>query len=301
MRFGLLAVMLAAIPLSAQAETINLPVQRPAAASDVYMLRSLSVGRFSGADGRIMANMLERELAGLRDIDGSTLFELFDQGAGEGALTGFADASVNERRFTEKRKLCPDTFDLKAKCEDAAKSEVEVSCRSRSIALMASVRIVQTGDGRVLMNRDVPQQSDSRWCNGERTPTDAESIVNDLVRRAVSEVARDLTPFAGVIPTRIRESRRGLDKAASAQFKTAVEATRGDGTEGCALFAALEPVIPAHGPLIYNLALCAEARGDYIGAVAGFERVGDTEARSAAQRARDTDTAKQQFEARHAL
>lgn len=298
MRRLMAALCLAVAPATAWAETINVPVQRPAAAGDVYMLASLSVDRFSGADGRLMATTLERELAGLRDADGSALFELFDGSMGQGSVTGHADAAVDERRYTEKRRLCPGTFDPKAKCEDAEKAETEVSCRARSIALAANVRIVRSDDGRLLMSRDLPQQSDSRWCNGERTPTAADTIIADLVRRAVNEVAKDLTPFSGVLPIRIREDRKGLDKQSAAQFKAAVVATRGDGREGCALFEALAATIPTHRPLIFNLALCAEARGDYVGAVDGYLRVGDREAQAAADRARATEIAIKQAQAR---
>lgn len=298
MRFALLIAALLATPAVALAETIDVDVRRPAVENDIYMLRSLSVERFGGTDGRAFSFALERTLAGLRDADGRELFGMFDAGAGEAAVSGRADVEVIDGRYVEKRRLCPGTFNRNAKCEDAVKAEVEVNCRSRVIALDADVRVSRTADGRLMLSRDVPQRSEARWCNGDPNPGEIQGVVADLIRRAASDATSGFAPTANVIPIRIRESRRGLDKAVSAQFKSAVEATRGNGEEGCARFEALEPVIPNHGPLIYNLALCAEARGDYVGAVAGFQRVGDREALDAAIRARDTEVAKKQFEAR---
>jgi hypothetical protein len=298
MKLGLLACVFLAFAPAVQAETINVLVQRPPAAVDVYALRSLSVGRVAGADGRTMATSLERVLADLRDIDGRPLFELFSDGAGEGQVTGYADALVDERRFNEKRRLCPGTFNPKAKCEDAQKVEVEVSCRSRTISLTASIRIVRNGDSRLLLSRDVPQRGEARWCHGDSVPPDSDSVVAELIRRSVADVTEDFEPFSQIMPIRIREDRKGLSKEVGARFKAAVLSTRGDGQEGCAAFAALLGEAPTHWPLLFNLALCSEARGNFDVAIDGYERIGDREARVAADRARATIIAQQQFELR---
>lgn len=291
MRFVVCFAALLAAPFSVKAETIDLLVQRPAAAVDVYMLRSLSVDRFTGTDGRALGIALERELAVLREPGKPPLFEIFDSGSGEGSVSGRADVDVEEARYVENRRLCPGTFDPQAKCKGEEKIEVEVSCRSRIVSLDADIRVVRNGDGRVILNRDVPQRSEARWCKGDRAPGETQAVISDLVRRAATSSARDFAPYSNVLPVRIREDRKGLDKATAAQFKAAVVATRGDGREGCSLFEALEAVAPDHRPLIFNLALCAEARGDYVGAVAGYRRVGDRDALSAADRAADTEIA----------
>lgn len=291
MRFGFLLFGLALLPVAVQAETIDVMVQRPAVEADVYLLKSLAVDRFAGSDGDAFANMLERELGRLRGPDGAQLYGLFQGGAGEGIVSGRAEIVLDEARFVEKRKLCPGTFDPKAKCDDAAKAEVEVNCRTRNVALEADVRIVRAADGRVVLNRALPQRIEGRWCTGDAKQEELESVVTILMHRALDQSVPDLAPFARPIALRIREDRKGLDKASAQQFKAAVEATRGEGREGCRLFQALEASMADHRPLIYNLALCAEAAGNYASAAEGFRRVGDREANNAAFRAEQTAAA----------
>lgn len=297
MRFILAVAAMVTGSVAAHAETIDVRVERPAT-SEAYLLRSLAVERFSGTDARAFASAIERELAGLRDADGRALFEMFDAGAGEGAVTGRADVDIADGRYTQKRRLCPGTFDPQAKCEDSVKTEVVVNCRSRVITLEADIRVVRADDGRIVERRDLPQRDEARWCNGDGDPTETQSVVTDLIRRSANAAVAGLAPYAKVTSIRIREDRKGLDKDMAARFKAAVVATRGDGREGCDLFAALESAAPAHRALIFNLALCAEARGDYAAAIDGYGRVGDRDAGVAIARARATELAVSQAQAR---
>ena len=296
--FALVGIGLLVSSLSARAETIDVETRRPAAANDVYMLRSLSVDRFAGTDGRALASAIERELSRLRDASGDPAFEMFATGAGQGAVSGRADVDVEDGRYTEKRRFCPGSRDPKAKCDDEVKETVEVNCRSRIVSLSADVRIVRERDGRVLLNRDVAQQAEARWCPGDANPPEIQAAVAELIRRAAGDATAGFAPSSQLQPIRIREDRRGLDKDVAAQFKAAVLATRGDGRDGCAKFEALNAVAPTHGPLIFNLALCAEARGDYVHAIDGYRHLGDRDAIAAADRVRATEDAIAQARAR---
>lgn len=270
---------------AAYAETIDVAVRRPAVAGEAFLLRSFSVERFSGTDGRALAAALERALANARSPDGRPLFEIFDVGGGQGIISGGADFDVEEGRYSEKRRFCPGTRDRNAKCDDNVKEEVEVLCRTRVATLNADMRIVRARDGRVIASRGLPQRAEARWCPGDSLPPELQSVASRFVARAADEAMADLIPYAQVLPIRIREDRRGLAKDIGAQFKAAVLATRGDGRDGCQMFEALEPVAGGHIPLIFNLALCAEARADYARAVDGYRRAGDRDAGLAADRA----------------
>jgi hypothetical protein len=298
MRFAMTAFLALVLPVAAQAESINVLVQRPSQLPDVYALPTLSVERFSGTDGRALANAISRELEQLRDLDGAPLFGLFVSGAAEGSVTGGADVNVTERRFTEKRKRCPGTDDPKAKCDDSAKIEVEVRCRARTVSLDADIGIVRNHDGRILLSRDVSQRDEDRWCIGDSKPADEQAVVNSLIRRAGGAAVAGFAPFSQTQAIRIREDRKGLSKPLADQFRKAVKATRGDGRDGCALFAAMEPLAPTHAALIFNLALCHEATGENELAIEGYRRLDDRLASAALFRAAQTIDAAVQAQAR---
>lgn len=296
-RVALIGMALAA-GQSAGAETIDVLVERPAVADEAYRLRSYAIERFAGTDGRALAAAIERALAGARGQGGAPLFEVFDAGGGQGAISGRADFNVEDGRYFEKRKFCPGSRDRSAKCDDAAKEEVELSCRTRVATLDADIRIVRSADGRVIASRSLPQRAEARWCPGDSGPPELQSVLTQFVEEAAGEAVADLIPYARVMPIRIREDRKGLPKDVAAQFKAAVLATRGDGREGCAQFRALAAVAPGHGPLTFNLALCAEAHGDYAAAIDGYRQVGDREASIAADRVAETQAARAQARAR---
>lgn len=298
MRFAVVGLMLALSASPAWGETIDVLVRRPAVASDAYMLRSMAVERFTGTDGRALAAAIERELANARAPGGAPLFEVFDAGAGEGAFSGRADGDVEESRFMEKRRFCPGTRDRNAKCEDKVKETVEISCRLRVVTFDADIRIVRASDGRLLASKNVPLRDEARWCPGDGNPPEVQSVIARFVSRAAAETVGDLVPYARLTPIRIREDRKGLAKEVSAQFRAAVLATRGDGRDGCAQFEALVPTAGGHSPLIFNLALCAEARGDLPRAIDGYRRVGDRDAAAAAERALASQDAEAQERAR---
>ncbi len=296
----LLSPFLAPFPalFPAFAETINVQVQRPAAANDVYMLQTMSVGRFAGTDGRAFATALERALERLRDPDGQPLFAMYEAGAAEAAASGRAEIDLVEGKYTEKRLLCPMSNDPNAKCEKGTKELVEVNCRSRLLTLQADIRISRESDGRILFNRSVPRRTESRWCSGDRNPPETQDAIAAMLRNAAEEAVRDFVPYSQLTPIRIREGRKGLSKEIGARFKAAVEATRGDGADGCQMFEDLMRDAETHVPLIFNLALCAEASGDFEGAAAVYRRIGDGEAMAAAERAVATQAAIKQAKQR---
>jgi hypothetical protein len=248
-------------------------------------MRSLSVERFTGADGRAMASAIERRIASIRDGAGRPIYPLYDAGAGEAAVNGRADADVEESRIQLKRRFCPGTRDPAAKCEDKAKEEVEISCRRRLIAFESDVRIVRSGDGRLLYARSFPARNESTWCPGDKLPTDAADVISQQIGAAASAVSNDLSPYDAVENIRIREDRKGLPPEAVEAFKTAVRTTKTSGEQACAMFAEIAKTAPDQRAVAFNMALCAEARGDLNEAASRYRAMGgDRDASLAAER-----------------
>ncbi len=290
----------AAIQGTARAETILVEVRRPAAADEAYRLHSMAVERFGGTDGRALANAVERKLAGLHDDTDQPLFDMFEAGRGEGAVSGRADIDVEESRYTEKRRFCPNTRDKNAECDDKVKETVEVTCRRRIVTLSADVRIVRTADGRVIFSRELPDRAEVGWCPGDTAPPETASAVAQMIARAAGALSGDFTAYHSNEALRIREDRKGLPKEQGEAFKAAVRATKISGGDACKGFAAIATTAPDHPSVIYNLGLCAEARGDYQGASDYYRRLGGVgDASAALARVRGTLAGLAQSAARH--
>lgn len=287
------------LPAAVGAETLNVEVRRPAPAGDAYILRSMGVERFAGTDGRALAIALERRLADARGAGGEPLFDMFDAGRGEGALSGRADIEIEETRFQGKRRFCPNTRDAGAKCDDQAKETVEVTCRRRIVTLDSDVRMVRTDDGRVIYSRNLPGREEASWCPGDTAPPEAASVVQRLISNAAGEAAADFIPYARVEAIRLREDRKGLVKPDSEAFKVALRATKTSGAEACRQFAAIAANAPDQRSVAFNLGLCAEASGDLAEAIDRYRGLGpDREAQGAIERVVATRAARAQDQAR---
>lgn len=284
---AVVATMFASV--STQAETLAVEVRRPAAADEAYELRSLAVERFTGTDGRAFAFSIERALGDAREADGQPVFEMFEAGRGEGAVTGRADIDVEDSRYTEKRKFCPNTRDKNAKCEDAAKEVVEITCRKRITTLDADLRIARTSDGRIVFSRSVPDRAEHRFCTGDAQMPETSIVVRDMIASAVRSIVGDFVPYSAVEQIRIREDRKGFSKSDAELFKLAVKTTKTSGQEACRQFGEIAQRAPDQRSIIFNMALCAEAAGDFEAAIAGFRRLGNgVDALTSIQRAEGT-------------
>ncbi len=277
---------------SLSAETLAVGVRRPAIAQEVYALRRLAVDRFDGTDGRTMASAVERAISGIRDASGGPVYSLFEPSAADGVVNGRADVNVEERRSQQTRKLCPDTRDPKVQCDDKLKEPVEITCRRRIMTFEADLRVVRTGDGRLMYTRQVPLRDEVLWCPGDVAPLEVSAAVANFVDQATGSFVGELSPYDRVEMIRIREDRKGLPADAAAIFKEAVRTTKASGTQACAMFAGLEASAPVHPALAFNLGLCAEGRGDYDDALRRYRAMGgDRDAVAAAERVMATRAA----------
>ncbi|HMS19592.1 hypothetical protein [uncultured Sphingorhabdus sp.] len=275
--------------VSAQAETLAVEVRRPAAADEAYLLRSLAVERFTGTDGRAFAFSVERALGDAREAGGQPVFEMFEAGRGEGAVTGRADVDIEESRYMEKRKFCPNTRDKNAKCEDAAKEVVEITCRKRIASLDADLRIARASDGRIVFSHRVPNRAEHRFCTGDAQMPEISNVVRDMITSAARSVVGDFVPYSAVEQIRIREDRKGFSKSDAELFKLAVKTTKTSGQEACRQFGEISQRAPDQRSLVFNMALCAEAAGDFEVAITGFRRLGnDIDALASIQRVEGT-------------
>lgn len=277
------------------AEVLPIVSGEPAEAAEVAALRGVAVDRFSGTDGRALAAEFELRLARARDRSGADYYAIFSLGSPASAdsvevvFEGGASATVEERRVQLKRKYCTASEEPRTDCEDKDKSEREVTCRTRVVALASDIRAAREEDGRVVYRRSLPLREEVSWCPAERVPPTSDEVVARLIERAAADYAGDFTPLWQSQAVRVLENRKGLTKPQGERFKAALKATKTDAGEACRLFEELAAEAPTHRSLAFNAALCAEMRGDYEAALRAFAAMGgDRDAAGAARRVRNT-------------
>ncbi|WP_447726442.1 hypothetical protein [Sphingomonas koreensis] len=261
---------------------------------EAAMLDSLGIDRFNGRDGRQLEMAIERALS-QPDVEGRPHFDLiaaFGGGQGpEGVLGGAVTSGVQDNDYKEKRKRCVEREGGKDSGKCLREVEVEVNCARRVVNLGADLRLVRTADGRVIYTTDKSKRDEISWCRGDEPSRTVEESVRGMIQTIAGEVRRDIAPVVETYSIRFRESTKGLPKELTRLFKDIVKQTQRNLPAACASWAVMSAQAPDHPSITFDLALCAEAAGEYrraldlyrraaplIGggsneAIAGYERV----------------------------
>ncbi|MFL9841288.1 hypothetical protein ABS767_09960 [Sphingomonas sp. ST-64] len=272
------AIALAAIAFlasAAHAESVRMTGRFAAPYRDAAMLDSVRVGRISGEDGRQLAMAIERAL-GRPDIAGNVHFDLLGGPGGEnadGALNGNVVTGVQESRFKRKEKECVEREGGKRDGKCLREEEVEKDCTRRVINVNADLRLARA-DGRVVYSVSRPRRDETSWCRGQNPPRTTEEAIRGMIVDIAENVRHDIVPSVETYSIRFRESTKGLPKELNRSFKDVVKQTQRDLRGACAAWTAMDQQAPNHPSITFDLALCAEAEGD-------FERAGDLYRRAA--------------------
>lgn len=267
---------------AASAETLEITGEFGAPYREASLLRSLAIGRFEGQDGPSLGFTLEQSLA-------NSQFVLMGGRAGrnnaDGLLSGGITASSEESGFIRKEKRCVERATDNKKC--VREEKVDIRCRRRTVVVQASFRLV-SADGRILYSEQKPAREEQSWCEGQRPSEDVEDVIQSAIRGIAMAVRSDLVPALRVYEIRVRENTKGMTKDSAAHFKQLVRATKHDPRAACAGWLAMQAYVGPHPSLAFNVALCAEQRGDYQRAIALYNeagRAGASEARDGIDRA----------------
>jgi len=273
----------------AVAETITISGRFPAPNREASYLRRLAIEQFRGRDGAQLSNAIGAQLAQARNGGGPHFTLLGDAGAGaDGVLDGSATSDWEEHRVQLTRNRCveraaPEPGKKEGKCTKQA--DVPVQCTQRTTSLTASLRIVRTRDGAIVYSATKPRSETVSWCPGENPPRTAEAAIAGMIASIASETRADISPYGDTYKTRYREDRAGLSKPLSDQFKAVLKLTKTDSTAACAGWEATDREQAGQPSILFNMGLCAEARGDYPKAIDLYRRAGQ------AKRGDDVETA----------
>lgn len=260
---------LSAVPASAETLTIEgLYPARTRAAADV---ESLVVERFGGRNGRELSFALEGMLAEL-SLYGQPYFRVVAERSNapaDAVLSGVANAVVENQGVEENRKECLEK-DGNGKC--LREQDVKIKCQRRTITLNPSLRMARIDDGTVVYQRQILQRDQIVVCPDRTANRSIPDAVDYLMGNVIAEVRLDIAPVYRSDAIRVLEVRKGLDKDQSNRFRNALKATGRNPQGACDIWRALDSEVPGQSSIVFNLALCAEQRGDLDDALTRYRQ-----------------------------
>ena len=265
-----------------RAEVIVITGEFPAAYREASYIPTLHVERFAGQDGPALSLAIERALTG-------STYDLVAGRTGrdtaEGALSGIVTTGVEETGYKTKEKKCVER-DADKKC--TKEEEVEVPCRRRVVNLNADLRMVRNSDGRIVYTKGYPYRDEISWCQGQNPSRTVEETVASAIQGIAGSVRAEIAPSVSTYRIRLRESTKGMPKDTARNFKDLIKSSQRDMAAACGQWQAMDQTLPGHPSVLFDLALCAEQRGEYSNAVALYQaavRAGAVEGNDGAGRA----------------
>lgn len=284
----LIPAALALLMLGGCTTTVQVQARFPANDPEAAPLRKVAVADFDGPEGDHFAYALESMLASA-DFDGMRYFTLMDsgrRGAGsdgniaarygrsvgaDGVYYGrMQAANFDNSRWEERSTECVKKDDA-GKC---IKKEVFITpCLRRSFYMEVYPALVNVRSGQVVYSARKTASAETSWCRGQSQPIGDDQMIEGAVNRIIADIRPDIAPYNTVLRATVIETKDGLSEADGASFDAAVKAAgKGDLITACRTWEAVSRANPAHAWTIYNLGVCAEANGDFAGALKQYQR-----------------------------
>lgn len=266
---GIVAAGLATAPASA--ETLTVEGLYPARTRAAAEVASLVVERFGGREGRELSFALEGMLAEL-SVDGQPYFRVVAERStapADAIMSGIANAAVQNQPVEESRKVCLER-DGNDKC--VREENQKIRCQRRTVTLSPSLRMARVDDGAIVYQRQLQQSDQIVWCPDRAAARSVEETVSALIADVAAEVRLDIAPVYRSDAIRVLEVRKGLDKDQSNRFRDALKATNRNPQVACDIWQALDGEVPQQSSIVFNLALCAEQRGDLDDAMVRYRQ-----------------------------
>lgn len=245
----------------AMAETLQIHGVYPAGNGDAAEISSIGVREFGGIDGPMLSIKVADALRNAT-IDGQSYFNIGPASLLRGAdavLSGSVSTDVDIRRATAKEVTKCVKRDDKNKCIERRK--VQVRCQQMHLSARPTLRLV-SANGRLIHSDNEPVSRQLRFCADQARPS-VDPMVEELLNEIATRLRFALAPQQRVEDVRVLETRKGMDKGPGNDFRDAIRMTKSDEGVACDAFVGLEPTIGEHVSLLFNIGLCAEARGDF--------------------------------------
>ncbi|QSB43331.1 hypothetical protein IDJ81_07860 [Tsuneonella flava] len=285
----------------AAAETLTVPVGRPAVSDAVAALDTISIQQFGGRDGAAAAVAIEDALRAAGP-DGRPWLRVVPAGVKadvKGGLYGSVESDIKiSSRYQKTKEECRDK-DKDGNC--TAKETRKIDCKYEQLTLRPTLRLTDAAGA--LLYSDEKAMTDTRQSCADGVQPDWSRVRRKLVAELAERTVAALTPALMRQNIRVMENRRGLDKTAATAFKDALHLTKRDQEGACRVWRTMGADSGNQPSVAFNIGLCAEHDGDLETARRQYERVanmtaGRGEANEGLRRIDDTIRANRQFAAR---
>lgn len=244
----------------ALAESAKMTALFPAGNSRIAMFKTVGIDNFSGRDGSKLAFELERNLT--RPFDGNAAYFklLADGSAPDGIVRGNASSAVTETPYQRTDTVCT------AKAPDGkcvSQAQQVVNCMRRVVEYTADISVVDNGSGEIVYSQQFPRRNEISWCAGQQAWTTIEQEVNNMTADVAKQFRKVATPSTETYSVRYQENTAGLDGAAKASFKNAIQLTKNDAMAACRIFDELSGTYPDNFSIVYNQGVCDEVQHNY--------------------------------------
>lgn len=268
--------------------TVAVQARFPANNAAAATLRKVAVADFYGPEGDHFAYAMENML-GSAEFDHQRYFTLMDsgrRGAGadgvsaarygrsigaDGVFYGqMQSAYFNNYPWEDRESRCVKK-DENGKC---IKKDVFVRpCLRRAFTMEVYPSLVNVRTGQVVYSSRKSAGSETSWCRGDMQPIDDDTMIDGAINTIVNQIRPDIAPYNTVLQATIIEKTDGLSEADAKTFTAAVKAAdKGDLSTACRSWDELRRTYPNHPWTIYNIGVCAEANGDFNGALSHYEQ-----------------------------
>ena len=273
--------LLAAAPVAA--ETLSIESIEPAGSEALIGVRTIAVEPFLGLGGDDFRARMISSLASA-NVDGQPLFEIrngFDRDDADivigGRLGWDQDIYSVEPEITKK---CVERDD-DDKCIKRVRKVIP--CNRLDVSISPELHIREADDAELIFAFSDYRTNGVTHCSRHSLPS-GDGIGERLLSSTVSDLRRELAPRQVRTDQRILERREGMKGEGREQFKQAIKLVEHDPILACMTFRQLEAEYPAHASVLFNIALCSEADGNFEQAVAYYNKVLESDAGHARSR-----------------
>jgi tetratricopeptide (TPR) repeat protein len=272
--------------------TVQVHARFPANVAEAAPLRHVAVADFDGPEGDNFAYALEGMLASA-DFDGARYYTMMEMGhRGRGADTGYAtqygrDIHADGVFYGRMQTAHFDNFPYDEKTTRCVKKDADGKCvrhedffrpcLRRTFRMEVFPILVRVRDGHVVYSDRKSAGSETSWCRGDAQLTSDDSMIDGAIYNILASIRQDIAPYNTILNATVIEKTDGLPEADAKAFDAAVKAAgKGDLSSACHAWDAIHASQPNHAWTTYNIGVCAEANGDFAGALKLYEKARST-------------------------
>ncbi len=276
--------------------TVQVHARFPANAAEAAPLRNVAVADFDGARCYTRMENCHRG----RGADTGYAVQYGRDIRADGIFYGRMQTAVfTNFPYEEKHTRCVKKDD-NGKC--IRREEFSKPCIRRTFRMEVFPSLVRVRDGRVVYSSRKSAGSETSWCRGGAQPTSDDAMVDGAINTILADIRPDIAPYNTILRATVIEKTDGLPDADAKAFDAAVKAAgKGDLSTACHAWDEIHRSQPEHAWTTYNVGVCAEANGDFQGALALYEKAqatapkADSDITESVARARNLIAAQQEL------